>query len=33
VTEPWWISVIKSVIIINLVMGAFAYLTPRTSGR
>ena len=27
VTEPWWVSVIKSVIIINLVMGAFAYLT------
>ena len=26
-TEPWWVSVIKSVIIINLVMGAFAYLT------
>jgi NADH-quinone oxidoreductase subunit H len=27
VNEPWWISVIKSVIIINLVLGAFAYLT------
>ncbi|MDQ3066443.1 MAG: NADH-quinone oxidoreductase subunit NuoH [Actinomycetota bacterium] len=26
-TEPWWVSVIKSVIIINLVLGAFAYLT------
>jgi len=25
--EPWWISAIKSVIIINLVLGAFAYLT------
>jgi len=25
--EPWWVSIIKSVIIINLVMGAFAYLT------
>src|SRR5215208_8357306 len=25
--EPWWISIIKSVVIINLVMGAFAYLT------
>ena len=25
--EPWWVSVIKAVIIINLVMGAFAYLT------
>jgi NADH-quinone oxidoreductase subunit H len=27
VTEPWWVSIIKAVIIINLVMGAFAYLT------
>ena len=26
--EPWWVSVIKSVIIINLVMAVFAYLTP-----
>ena len=26
-TEPWWVSVIKSVIIINLVLGVFAYLT------
>ena len=25
--EPWWVAVIKSVIIINLVMAAFAYLT------
>ncbi|HZG35846.1 MAG TPA: NADH-quinone oxidoreductase subunit NuoH [Gaiellaceae bacterium] len=25
--EPWWVSVIKAFIIINLVMGAFAYLT------
>ena len=25
--EPWWVSIIKAVIIINLVMGAFAYLT------
>ena len=25
--EPWWVAVIKSVIIINLVMVAFAYLT------
>ena len=25
--EPWWVSVIKSIVIINLVMGAFAYLT------
>jgi NADH-quinone oxidoreductase subunit H len=27
VNEPWWVSVIKSVVVINLVMGAFAYLT------
>jgi NADH-quinone oxidoreductase subunit H len=27
VTEPWWVSVIKSVIIINLVLVLFAYLT------
>ena len=27
VNEPWWVAVIKSVIIINLVMAAFAYLT------
>ncbi len=27
VSEPWWVSIIKSVIIINLVMAAFAYLT------
>jgi NADH-quinone oxidoreductase subunit H len=27
VNEPWWVSIIKAVIIINLVMGAFAYLT------
>jgi NADH-quinone oxidoreductase subunit H len=25
--EPWWISVIKILIVINLVMGAFAYTT------
>ena len=25
--EPWWVSIIKAVIIINLVMAAFAYLT------
>jgi NADH-quinone oxidoreductase subunit H len=25
--EPWWVSIIKAFIIINLVMGAFAYLT------
>ena len=25
--EPWWVSVIKSVVIINLVLGGFAYLT------
>jgi NADH-quinone oxidoreductase subunit H len=27
VNEPWWVSIIKSLIVINLVMGAFAYLT------
>jgi NADH-quinone oxidoreductase subunit H len=27
VAEVWWVSVIKSVILINLVLGAFAYLT------
>jgi NADH-quinone oxidoreductase subunit H len=27
VTEPWWISVIKSFVIINLVLVGFAYLT------
>ena len=26
-TEPWWVSVIKSLIIINLVLVLFAYLT------
>ena len=26
-TEPWWISLIKSFVIINLVMVAFAYTT------
>ncbi len=26
-TEPWWISIIKAGIIINVVLGAFAYLT------
>ena len=25
--EPWWISVIKALIVINLVMALFAYLT------
>jgi NADH-quinone oxidoreductase subunit H len=25
--EPWWIDVIKAFLIINLVLGAFAYLT------
>src|SRR5213082_974814 len=25
--EPWWISLIKAGVIINLVMGAFAYTT------
>jgi len=27
VTEPWWISIIKAVVIVNLVLGLFAYLT------
>jgi NADH-quinone oxidoreductase subunit H len=27
VTEAWWVSVIKAVIVINLVLGAFAYTT------
>jgi NADH-quinone oxidoreductase subunit H len=27
VTEPWWISLIKSAVIVNLVMVAFAYTT------
>jgi NADH-quinone oxidoreductase subunit H len=27
VNEPWWVSIIKAGIIINLVLGAFAYLT------
>jgi NADH-quinone oxidoreductase subunit H len=26
-TDPWWISLIKAVVIVNLVMVAFAYLT------
>ena len=26
-SEPWWISAIKAVIIINLVLVGFAYLT------
>ena len=26
-TEPWWISIIKAGIIINVVLGAFAYTT------
>jgi NADH-quinone oxidoreductase subunit H len=25
--EPWWIDVIKAVVIVNVVLGAFAYLT------
>ena len=25
--QPWWIDVIKALIVINLVMGAFAYST------
>jgi NADH-quinone oxidoreductase subunit H len=27
VTEPWWISLIAAIVIVNLVMGAFAYTT------
>jgi NADH-quinone oxidoreductase subunit H len=27
VSEPWWISIIKAVIIVNLLLGLFAYLT------
>jgi NADH-quinone oxidoreductase subunit H len=27
VSEPWWISLIKSIVIVNLIMGAFAYTT------
>ncbi len=26
-SEPWWVALIKSLIVINLVMAAFAYLT------
>ena len=26
-TEPWWISVIKAAVIVNVVLGAFAYAT------
>jgi NADH-quinone oxidoreductase subunit H len=26
-TEPWWISAIKSLVLINLVLGVFAYTT------
>src|ERR671915_1084917 len=25
--EPWWIDVIKALLVVNLVLGAFAYLT------
>jgi NADH-quinone oxidoreductase subunit H len=27
VNEPWWIAVIKAFLIVNLVLGAFAYMT------
>jgi NADH-quinone oxidoreductase subunit H len=27
VSEPWWISIIKALIIVNIVLGLFAYLT------
>jgi NADH-quinone oxidoreductase subunit H len=36
VTEPWWISIIKAIVIVNLVMLTFAYLTwleRKTLGR
>ena len=26
-SEPWWISIIKALLIVNLVLGLFAYLT------
>ena len=26
-SEPWWIDIIKAVVIVNLVMAAFAYTT------
>ena len=26
-SEPWWVALVKSLIVINLVMAAFAYLT------
>src|SRR4051795_8010529 len=26
-TEPWWISIIKALVIVNVVLGLFAYLT------
>jgi NADH-quinone oxidoreductase subunit H len=27
VTDPWWISIIKALLIINLLLGLFAYMT------
>jgi NADH-quinone oxidoreductase subunit H len=27
VTEPWWIQIIKALVLVNLIMGAFAYST------
>jgi NADH-quinone oxidoreductase subunit H len=27
VTDPWWISLIKAFVVINLLMGTFAYMT------
>src|SRR4029453_17084179 len=27
VNEPWWISAIKAVLIVNLLLGMFAYMT------
>ena len=26
-TPEWWVSLLQALVIINLVMGAFAYLT------
>ena len=26
-TEPWWISIIKAIVIVNVVLVCFAYLT------
>ena len=26
-SEPWWISILKALVIVNVVLGLFAYLT------